>query len=113
MERGTTSQAAAATGRLQTVGGFTLPVAAAYAASDVVPAQHTPDGVSDAERHQLADETIGDHECQRSTRKLHSRLSPVCSWRSHDGLRRLATGRHSRRINVRWPAESPHSIRRP
>ncbi len=65
MERGTTSQAAAATGRLQTVGGFTLPVAAAYAASDVVPAQHTPDGVSDAERHQLADETIGDHECQR------------------------------------------------
>ena len=31
--------------------GFTLPVAAAIAASDVVPARYTPDGVSDAERH--------------------------------------------------------------
>ena len=41
------------------------PVAAAYAASDVVPAQLTPDGASDAERHRLADETIGDHKCQR------------------------------------------------
>ena len=46
------------------------PVAAAYAACDVVHARLTPDGVSDAERHRLADETIGDHECQR--RRLES-----------------------------------------
>lgn len=46
------------------------PVAAAYAACDVVPARLTPDGVSDAERHRLADETIGDHECQ--CRRLES-----------------------------------------
>ena len=89
------------------------PVAAAYAANDVVPAQLTPDGASDAERHQLADETIGDHECQRSTRKLHSRRGPVCSWRSHDGQQRLTTGRHCRRINAQSPGGLPHSIRRP
>ncbi|MCX7421984.1 MAG: hypothetical protein NT013_20910 [Planctomycetia bacterium] len=41
------------------------PVAAAYAAGDVVHARLTPNGVSDAERHRLADETIGDHDCQR------------------------------------------------
>ena len=41
------------------------PVAAAYAACDVVPARLTPDGVSDAERHRLAGDAIGDHECQR------------------------------------------------
>ena len=41
------------------------PVAAAYAACDVVPARLTPDGVSDAQRHRLADETIGDHACQQ------------------------------------------------
>ena len=40
------------------------------AADDVVPARLTPDGVSDAQRHRLADETIGDHECQR--RRLES-----------------------------------------
>lgn len=42
------------------------PVAAAYAACDVVPTRLTPDGVSDAERHRLADETIGVHECQHA-----------------------------------------------
>ena len=65
------------------------PVAAAYAACDVVPARLTPDGVSDAERHRLADETIGGHECQR--RRLESSTQDAA--RCVRG--RATTGRHS------------------
>ena len=113
-QRGTTSQAGSRdrtdfrhAGTYVTDAAAFRPVAAAFAADDVVPAPCTPDSVSDAERHDSPTRRPAITSANVTTQRFPLTTRPgVCVAEP----RRDAATRRSRRVNAKWRGESLRAI---